>query len=88
MITLFQTVTHLKVTWMLRVSACFWHCSSCARGEYGALVSAARLMWTCKGDVNSALGKNSKEPSSSKILTKTFNDDSNKEPLNVNKVCH
>ena len=46
-------------------------------------------MWTCKGDVNSASGENSIEPSSSAISTETsFNDDSNKETLNVNKVCH
>ena len=52
-------------------------------------VFAARVMWTCKGDVNSASGENSIEPSSSAISTETsFNDDSNKETLNVNKVCH
>ena len=46
-------------------------------------------MWTCKGDANSASGENSIEPSSSAISTETsFNDDSNKETLNVNKVCH
>ena len=45
-----------------------------------------KVMWKYKSDVNSVLGKNSKEPSSSKILTDTsFNDDSNEETLNVNK---
>ena len=45
-----------------------------------------KVMWKYKSDVNSMLGKNSKEPSSSKILTDTsFNDDSNEETLNVNK---
>ena len=45
-----------------------------------------KVMWKYKSDVNSVLGKKSKEPSSSKILTDTsFNDDSNEETLNVNK---
>ena len=40
-----------------------------------------------KGDVNSDLGENSKEHLSSIISTKaSFNDDSNQETLNVNKV--
>ena len=44
--------------------------------------------FSVKGDLNSALGENSKEPSSSTISTETlFNEDSNKETLNVNKVC-
>ena len=37
--------------------------------------------------MNSTLGGNSKEPSSSTILAEeSFDDDSNKEALNVNKV--
>ena len=47
-------------------------------------MSVARMMWTCKGDANLALGENSTEPSSSAI---SFNDESIKETLNVNKVC-
>ena len=39
-------------------------------------------------DVNSALGENSKEPSSSTVTTEaSFDDDSNEETLNVFKVC-
>ena len=39
-------------------------------------------------DVNSALGKNSKEPSSSTVTTDaSFDDDSNEETLNVFEVC-
>ena len=45
-------------------------------------------MWMHKGDVNSALGEISREPSSSTISTESsVNDDSNEETLNVNKVC-
>ena len=41
-----------------------------------------------EGDVNSVLGKISKEPSSSTISTESsVNDNSNEETLNVNKVC-
>ena len=41
----------------------------------------------CKVDANSALGENSKEPSSSTISTEaSFNDDNNEKTLNVNKV--
>ena len=47
-------------------------------------MSVARMMGTCKGDANLALGENSTEPSSSAI---SFNDESIKETLNVNKVC-
>ena len=72
---------------MLRVSECF-KTSSCVRRKDPGSVSVARVMWTCKGVVNSALGENTKEPSSSTISTETwFNDDSNKETLYVNKVC-
>ena len=53
-----------------------------------ALVSLARVMWTYEGEVNSALGETSKEPSSSTIsIEASFNDNSNEETLNVNKVC-
>ena len=45
-------------------------------------------MWTYKGDMNSASGENWKEASSSTISTEaSFNGDSNKENLNVNKTC-
>ena len=41
----------------------------------------------CNIDVNSALGENAKEPSSSKMSTEApFNDDSHEKTLNVNKV--
>ena len=40
------------------------------------------------GDLKPALGENSKEPLSSTISTEaSFNGDSNKETLHVNKVC-
>ena len=56
-------------------------------GDSG-LVSVARVMWTYNGDVNWAVGENSKEPSWPRISTDAFfNDVSNKEPLNINKVC-
>ena len=50
-------------------------------------------MWFCfivyyKGDVNLMLGETSKESSSSTISVEAlFNDDSNEETFNVNKVC-
>ena len=38
--------------------------------------------------MNSVLGENSKDPSSSTISTEvSFNDNSNEETLNINKVC-
>ena len=38
--------------------------------------------------MNSALGENLKKPSSSAISTEaSFNDDSNEETVNINKVC-
>ena len=61
-----------------------------------ASVSAARVLWIYKGDVNSILGESCEEPSSSTESTKaSFNDDdnnnnnnnNNKENLNVNKFC-
>ena len=52
-----------------------------------ASVPAASVMWTYKSDVNSALGENWIEPSSSTASAEaSFDDDSNKEALNVNKV--
>ena len=46
------------------------------------------VMWKYNGGVNSALGENSKERSSSIISTEaSFNDESNEDTLNVNKVC-
>ena len=44
-------------------------------------------MWTYKGDVNSALGGNSKEPLSSSTIPAeaSFDDDINKKVINVNK---
>ena len=45
-------------------------------------------MWTYKGDVNSALVENWKEPSSSIIsLEASFNGGSNEDTLNVKKTC-
>ena len=45
-------------------------------------------MRKCNSDVNSALGENSKEPSSSTVTTEaSFDDDSNEETHNVFKVC-
>ena len=51
-----------------------------------ASVSVARVMWTYKGDRNSALGKTSREPPSSTISTEaSINDVFNEETLNLNK---
>ena len=60
----------------------FTKCGDCAA------VSFVMVMWTYMGDVNSALGRNSKEPSSSTISREaSFNGDNNEETLNINKVC-
>ena len=66
----------------------FWEdWSSCAKYDAVASVSVARVIWTYNCDVNSALEGNSKEPSSSTVSAETlFDDDSNKETLNVYKV--
>ena len=57
------------------------HCDS-------ASVSVAKVMWTYKGDVNSASGENWKGPSSSKRSREaSSNGDSNEETLDVNKTC-
>ena len=62
----------------LRVSICFYHCSSYAKHGDFVSVSVARVMWTYNGDVNSASGKIWKKLSSSTILTEaSFNGDSN-----------
>ena len=42
-------------------------------------------MWAYKSDVNSASRENWKESSS--LTEASFNSDSNKETLNVNKTC-
>ena len=50
-----------------------------------ASMSVARVMWTYKYDVNSALGETPKEPSSStRSIEASFNDVSNEETLHVN----
>ena len=66
----------------------FWEdCSSCAKHDASASVSFARVMWTYKSDVNSALKNQLKRTS---IITMSaeasFDDDSNKKALNVNKI--
>ena len=56
--------------------------------SYSTSVSVARVMWTYKGDRNSALGETSREPSSSTISTEaSFNDVFNEETLIQIKVC-
>ena len=67
---------------MLKVSTSSGNTAVIAQKQASASVSVARMMRTCKGDVNSALEENSKEPSSSAI---SFDDEINKEALNVNK---
>ena len=66
----------------------FWECcSSCVKHAAVASVSVARMMWEYKGNVNSALGENSKEPwPPATSAEASFDDDSNEEALNVNKV--
>ena len=58
-------------------------------GQHGdsALVSIAKVMWTYKGDANSASGENWKLSSSAILPEASFNDNSNEETLNVNKTC-
>ena len=49
-------------------------------------MSVARVLWTCKADLNSGSGENWKEPSSSTISPEaSFNGDSSEDTLNVNK---
>ena len=60
----------------------------CASCSHSASISVDRVIWKYNGDVNSALGENSKEPSSSTVSTEaSFNDDSNEKTLKVIKVC-
>ena len=71
---------------MLSVSICILHYSSCANHGNPASVSVAKVMWTCRCNVNSTSGENWKEPSSSTISTEaSFGDDSSEETLNVNR---
>ena len=54
----------------------FWeYWSSCAKHDAATSVPVARVMWMYKGDVNSALGESSKEPSSSTVSTEISFDD-------------
>ena len=65
---------------MLTVLTCSQHCSSCAKHSDSASVSVAKVLWMCKGDVNSASGENWKEPSSSTIsIQGSLNEDSNED---------
>ena len=59
------------------------------RREDTAAVSVAMVMYTYKGDVNPAIGENSKRPlSPAKSTEASFDDDDcNAKSLNVNKVC-
>ena len=66
----------------------FWeYGNSCANHDATASMFVAMVMWKYKGVVNSTLGENSKESSSSTISAEaSFDDDSNKEALNVYKI--
>ena len=59
------------------------------RREDTAAVSVAMVMYTYKGDVNPAIGENSKRPLSPAKSTEASldDDDCNAKSLNVNKVC-
>ena len=63
------------------------NCSSCAKLGDSTSVSVASVMWMYEGDIDSASGENGKEPSSSISTETSFNGHSNKESLNVNKIC-
>ena len=53
-----------------------------------ASASFGMVMWTYKGNVNSASGENWEKTSSSTIPPEaSFNGDSNEKILNVNKTC-
>ena len=67
---------------MGQITRSTWLLISCAKHSDSASASVARLIWKDKGYVNSATGENSKI--SPEAL---FNDNSNKETLNVNKTC-
>ena len=84
LVILFQAVTRLESIWMLRVSACFSHCSSCTNLGNSASMSVARVMWMYKGDMNLPSGENWMGPSTSTDVL--FNGYGNEETLNVNKV--
>ena len=61
---------------------------SCEKHGDSTSVSAARVMWTYKDDVNSAAGENLKRSSSSTISTEaSCNGNSIEETLNLNKTC-
>ena len=63
---------------MLKVSTCFYNCINCAKHGDSASVSVPKELWMYKGDVNSALGENWKETSSSTTSKKaSFSSDSN-----------
>ena len=66
----------------------FWeYGNSCANHDATASMFVAMVMWKYKGVVNSTLGENSKESSSSTISAEaSFDDDSNKKALNVYKI--
>ena len=73
---------------MLRVSTCFWHCSSCVKHGASGSVSVAKVIWTYQCGVNSASAENWKEPSSStKSTGASFNENSKEETLKVYKTC-
>ena len=82
--TLFKKDLNAKSLAMLWES-----CSSCAKYNAAASVSFARVIWTYMCDVNSALRRNSKEPSLLLMSAETSfdDDDSNKGALSVNKTC-
>ena len=73
---------------MLRVSKCFGSIEVVVVVRSMMLqVSIARVIRRYKGDVNSALRENSKEPSSSTVSAETsIDDDSDKVALNVYEV--
>ena len=73
--------SHLKA----KSSKCLSHCSSCTKHGDSASVSAPRVMWTYKGDMNSTSGENWKKQST--LTDVSFNGYSNEETLNINKTC-
>ena len=73
---------------MIRVSTCLWDCRSCAKHGNSAWLFVASMTWTYAGDVNSALGENWKEHSSSTISSKaSYNGEGNVETRNLYKAC-
>ena len=69
---------------MLRVSTYFQHCRSCAKGGDSASGVCCKGGVNAQGDMNLALGENSKEPLSSTISAEiSFSDDSNEETLKI-----